>query len=117
MSRIGTALTVALTVICALACAAQETKTFEYHAPDDLAPGPGVFSKENGEITVYDSKEHKSAGQQDKTDFEAFKAWQQDQAAFEAFQKWKASDKGSDEYKEFLEWKRWKAYQEWQNSK
>lgn len=125
-------------------CSGQKTKPFEYHAADDMAEGPGVFSKDKGEFTVYDSNKNKSAenkaadsdvsagqphsdkmtsSQTTSTDsqpldstesFQQFKDWQRDQAEFKKFQQWKATKEGAEEYQEFLEWKRWQEYQRWQ---
>lgn len=41
------------------ACSGQQAKPFEYHAADDIAAGPGVFTKDKGELTIYDSNKNK----------------------------------------------------------
>ena len=32
------------------------SRSFEYHAADDPAPGPGLFSGQDGTFTIYQSK-------------------------------------------------------------
>ena len=115
-------------------------KSFDPTPPDDMKPGPGVFSGEKGEFTVYDSKatardkEAAAASESDSRkaepsgsaaagaaaqsdearEFEEFQRWKQDKAAFEEFQRWKQSEQGSQEYREFQEWQKWREYKKWQ---
>lgn len=119
-----------------LACA--HAKPFDYHPGTEIPEGPGVFSKEKGSFTVYDSDKSKKQSSETTSDnsatgmnaaptvapsteetneFQQFKKWKEEQKAYEAFQQWKQSPQNAAEYQEFQEWKRWKAYQEWQKSK
>jgi hypothetical protein len=114
-------------LILIMGCA--KTKPFDYHPDTEIPQGPGVFSKEKGEFTVYDSnKKQQPPAQQEQTvsatpgtaktpedndSFLQFQEWKKDQAEFEAFQEWKRSQQGSHEYQEFQEWKRWREYKRW----
>lgn len=126
-----------------LAGCSSAPEPFEYHSDREIPEGPGVFSKESGEFTLYDSdakkKEGAEGGQKaeqssgaeaaagtagaatgglaaDSAEYEAFQQWKKEQMAFEEFQKWKNSPQGAKEYEEFKEWQRWKAYKEWQEA-
>ena len=126
----------------------------------EMKEGPGVFTGEEGELTVYDSKKggpfwkqskenseeaakeeseaagretpatsdkpsettQVAAGQASKEsdvtpeaakEFREFQEWKKEQMEFREFQEWKKTSKGAAEYREFLEWKEWKSYQEW----
>lgn len=119
-------------------------KSFDYQTQgDEMMPGPGVFSGDDGEFTLYKSKAppaDEAAGKATapstrETDagaavpstaatesqippaykeFLEFQAWKQEKADFESFQEWKESKEGAVEYQEFLEWKRWQEYRQWQ---
>ena len=131
---------ISMVMIIAVGCGG---KSFEYTPPDEMKPGPGVFSGEEGEFTVYDSKtaskqkeeavKSKSvpqtaeaaagaaaagaAAQSDEAkEFEDFQRWKKDKEAFEEFQRWKQSEQGSEEYREFQEWQKWREYKKWQES-
>jgi hypothetical protein len=117
-------------------------KSFDYHSGNEIPEGSGVFSGENGEFTIYDSKagrpDEKSesvegAGNQaaeksgtaeaadvsstetdEYKEFQEFQQWKQEKKEFEDFQNWKKSKQGSQEYREFLEWKKWREFKQWQ---
>ena len=123
---IFTMLTVIAATMLFLACA--KAKPFDYHSDNEIPNGPGLFTKEKGEFTIYDSKkkqveapeEQKVAAQpstqvapEESDSFQQFQEWQKDQKEFEAFQEWKRSQEGSQDYKEFQEWKRWREYKRW----
>ncbi len=116
-----------------------QPKPFKYHSGTEIPEGPGLFSKEKGEFTLYDSNKQAAnpAAQQapqpsgmatpgsapavtapptDGKEFQQFQDWKKEQQEFEAFQEWKNSNQGSREYQEFQEWKRWKAYMQWMES-
>jgi hypothetical protein len=134
-----------MAVIAAVLLAGCGAKTFDYHPDTEIPGGPGVFSGQNGDFTIYDSESGKAAeGGKSKnavdetaatgsapsratptkepTDAEAyrefleFQQWQQEKKEFEAFQQWKKSRQGTREYDEFLEWKRWREYKQWQEN-
>lgn len=115
-------------------------KPFVYHPGTEIPQGPGLFSKEKGEFTLYDSNKQAAAPEAQATgaaagqaplanasaqapavtlppaDSEAFRQfqdWKKEQKDFEAFQEWKRSAQGTREYEEFQEWKRWKNYMQW----
>ena len=118
-------------LILIMGCA--KVKPFDYHPDTEIPKGPGLFTKEKGEFTVYDSnKKREVAAESDqKTEktvsdqpepaptseegesFHQFQEWKKDQEDFAAFQEWKRSQKGSQDYQEFLEWKRWQEYKRW----
>ena len=119
------------------------SQAYQYRSENEIPEGPGVFSGKDGEFTVYDST-LASRGQFPKTgatamdqtdiasgtqttsvvapkvdpeaaeEFEAFQTWKKERAEFEAFKDWKQSEKSTDEYAEFLEWKRWQEFRRWQ---
>jgi hypothetical protein len=111
-----------LAAILVSGCA--QPKPFKYHPGTEIPEGPGLFSKEKGEFTLYDSNKQAAAPQAQATgtaadppaDSEAFRQfqdWKKEQKDFQAFQEWKRSSQGSREYEEFQEWKRWKTYMLW----
>ena len=127
----------ALAVTLLFGCA--QSKPYKYHSGNEIPEGPGLFSKEKGEFTLYDSNKQAAAPQPatsaaaapagaaastqamtappaDSKEFQQFQAWKKEQKEFEAFQEWKKSEQGSREFEEFQEWKRWKAYSEWMES-
>ena len=122
--------TLALAASLLLGCA--QSKPFKYHSGNEIPQGPGLFSKEKGEFTLYDSNKQAAAPQPatgtaaaapavnappaDSKEFQQFQEWKKEQQDFEAFQEWKKSEQGSREFEEFQEWKRWKAYSEWMES-
>ena len=116
-------------------------KSFEYHSGNEIPEGPGVISGEDGEFTVYDSnaasKKKDPAAKakagpgdvepstvtgtaaapavqtEEASEYQEFQQWKKDQAAYEEFQQWKQSEKGSQEYREFQEWQKWREYKKW----
>lgn len=115
------------------------SKPYNYHPGNEIPEGPGLFSEDDGEFTIYKSKptptrdgggaaaaaaaEGAAAAAEAEPDsqaaanqeFQEFQAWKKEAAEFEAFQEWKESAEGSVEYQEFLEWKRWQEYKQWRN--
>lgn len=119
-------------------------KSFEYVNENEIPPGPGVFTGEKGEWTIYNSDAKKEPGQKsaaaesddpaknttaaggsaavtaaedpETREFKQFQEWKKEQQDFRAFQEWKKSKQGAREYREFLEWQQWKAYKQWQES-
>lgn len=110
-------------------------QSFDYHSDNEIPEGPGLFSKEKGEFTVYSSDSGQADGSvattesaptttetapaaeaaaSERADFEAFQQWKKEQSEFEAFQEWKRSKQGAKAYEEFLEWQRWREYRQWQ---
>lgn len=104
-------------------------KPFDYHPGTEIPKKPGVFSKENDGIVIYDSKKKKTetasgetqeAGDQPSStpsaQSDVVEENIKDYKEFQEYQEWKAwkkSPKNSNEYQEFLEWREWNAYQEW----
>ena len=102
-------------------------KSYDYKPQTEIPEGPGVFSGEDGEFTVYDSKsasQEKEAAAGSKSAPQAAEAAagagadaQSDEAAeFEEFQRWKESEQGAEEYREFQQWQQWREYKKWQES-
>lgn len=92
----------------------------------EMPKGPGVFTKEKGAVTLYDSNEAKKPPPaSEKTtdtlpptvdhsftvsDYEAFEAYQQ-------WLRWKTSAVENGEWDEFQQWREWKKYKDWKNGK
>ena len=118
-----------------------QSKPFQYHSGNDIPEGPGVFTKEAGSFTIYDSNRNTAAADKaptgaesmstgpesgpapaaaassaEEAEFREFQQWRKQRKDFEAFQKWKKSREGSAEYQEFREWQRWQEYKKWQKS-
>lgn len=123
---IFTIFTVIAGTMLIMACA--KAKPFDYHPDTEIPKGPGLFTKEKGEFTIYDSKKKQveppeqqkataqpspEAAPEESDSFHQFQEWKKDQQDFEAFQEWKRSQEGSQDYQEFQEWKRWREYKRW----
>jgi len=100
-------------------------KSFDYHSGNEIPEGQGVFSGEDGEFTIYDSKsgwlgenseKAEGAGRQDAQNTGDTKAVGATVPAGETSME-------TDEYKEFQEFQRWKQekkefeeFQKWKQS-
>lgn len=137
MKAIHTCVSIVILVIASLVVGCASSKPFDYHSGNEIPKGPGVFSKEKGEFTIYSSKKKQAEAAQKASEqttgevtaatpenalvenaeeFQKFKKWQEEQKEYEAFQQWKQSPQNAKAYEEFQQWQRWKAYQEWQKS-
>lgn len=117
-------------------------KSYDYQqTAGEMKPGPGAFTGESGELTVYDSKQGgllpkgddpkaataaaqagkastgSSAEDKEFQEFQEYQQWKKEKQEFHEYQEWKKSAKDSPDFKEFQEWKEWKSYQEWKKSK
>ena len=108
-----TPLLMALAAALILGCA--QAKPYEYYPATEIPKGPGLFTGEKGEYTVY-SSEKKSDGETDAKRTSDDKASDEERRDFEAFQEWKRSPEGQAEYREFQDWLRWRDYKKWQES-
>jgi len=100
-------------------------KPFVYNPPSEIPDGPGVFSGEDGEFTLYDSKSGK-VGKKSKAAVETvaptaeISGAEKTGAAVAAGEKMQDS-RGYLEFQEFQEWKKdkreFKVFQEWKKSK
>lgn len=126
-----------ITCVALLLLAGCKAKSLEYVNENEIPSGPGVFSGENGEWTIYDSErkqqatanEEKPAAEDAKQDHEAdsadaaadyeefrqYQEWKKEQQEFQDYQEWKKSSQGTREYQEFQQWREWKQFKEWQN--
>jgi len=125
----------------ALLIGCAQPKPFEYHSDNEIPEGPGIFTKEAGSFTIYDSKRKAStadkaqaaasgmsttpengqapadaASSAGEAEFREFQQWRKERKDFESFQQWKKSRQGAAEYEEFREWQRWQEYKKWQDS-
>lgn len=137
MKTIHTCISIVVLVVASLVVGCASSKPFDYHSGNEIPKGPGLFSKDEGEFTIYSSKKKQAEAAQkppeqaagevsatssenapvEKTEeFQQFKKWQEEQKEYEAFQQWKQSPQNAKEYEEFQQWQRWKAYQEWQKA-
>ena len=119
-------LLIGLALILLAGCAGQP---FEPDAPGEMLPGPGVFSGEDGEFTLYKSKDKAKGRKKEKEvtgitgetaeakEFQEFQEWKKETREFKEFQEWKKTMRDSEEYQEFLEYRKWKKYKEWEKSK
>ena len=115
----------AFTLIALAGCAGQP---FQPDTAGEIPQGPGVFSGEDGEFTIYDSeggllgrkkgKKDSEAAEDDAEakEFREFQQWKKEAQEFREFQEWKKTRRDSEEYREFLEWRKWKKYKEWEKS-
>lgn len=103
-------------------CAGQP---FDPPQTDEIPKGPGVFTKDEGSVILYDSDQKKTQPSPENTsrtpstaahpssstpDFEAFEAYQQ-------WLQWKTTAVENGEWEEFQQWREWKKYKDWKNSK
>jgi hypothetical protein len=106
-------------------CAA---KPFEPPQTGEIPKGPGVFSKGDDGVVLYDSNKKQTdrrtadspepaakgnigqpAPSLSASDFAEFEAYQQ-------FKAWKKSAVGTKEYEEFQQWRQWKQYRQWKQN-
>ena len=119
-------LLIGLALFLLAGCAGQP---FEPDRPGEIPSGPGVFSGEDGEFTLYKSKDKTKGRKKEKEDtgisedtteakeFQEFQEWKKETREFQEFQEWKKTMRDSEEYREFLEWRKWKKFKEWEKSK
>ncbi len=125
-----------LGVVLTAAVGCADGKAYDYQpTAGEMKPGPGAFTGESGELTVYDSKEgglfpkegdqksemaaataaqadksskDSSEAAQDFQDFQEFQQWKNEKQEFREYQEWKKSAKGSADFKEFKEYQKWR---------
>jgi hypothetical protein len=129
---------VILVTAAALLFGCGQPKPFKYHSGNEIPEGEGIFTKEAGSFTIYDSKQNASvadkapaevtgmnstpgaldaaASSADEAEFREFQQWRKERKDFEAFQQWKKTRQNAAEYEEFREWQRWQAFKKWQES-
>ena len=115
-------LVIVLMAIGLWSCAA---RPFNPPRSGEIPPGPGVFSKGDDGLVLYDSKKTGADSRTRAADAPAAEPGDvrptdasdlSDFAEFEAYQRfkaWKKSALGTQEYKEFQQWRRWQQYREW----
>lgn len=103
---------------------------YTYVNENEIPPGPGLLSGEDGEATLHSSKpdelEKPTASSEknvvesqsfpNQQEFQEFQNWKKEREEFEKFQQWKKTTKGQKEYQEFKEWQRWNDYKKWLDS-
>lgn len=107
-------------------CAA---KPFDPPQTGEIPKGPGVFSKGDDGVVLYDSNRKKADDRATVTTVPAPKGNTEqpavlppaasDYAEFEAYQQfkvWKASAVGTKEYEEFQQWRQWQQYRQWKQN-
>jgi hypothetical protein len=101
-------------------------KPFDPPRTGEIPKGPGVFSKGEDGVVLYDSNKERSpavstspapttssgdaeqpAIESDYKDYEGYRQWLL----------WKESAVGTPEYEEFQQWREWRKYQEWKKQK
>ena len=105
-----------------LACAGQP---FDPPQTGEIPKGPGVFSKGDEGVVLFDSEKKREQPAAPKKQSETAPVPTQpptnasDYEEFEAYQRWlewKKSAAGSGEYKEFEQWRQWQQYKQWKKS-
>ncbi len=106
-------------------CAA---KPFDAPQTGEIPKGPGVFSKGDDGVVLYDSNRKKPDRQATVTTAPAAKgpagrserpSTASDYAEFEAyrqFKEWKKRVVGTEEYEEFQQWRQWRKYRQWKQN-
>ena len=104
-------------------------KPFDYHPGTEIPKKPGVFSKEEDGLVIYDSnkkKDEAASGEIQAVGDQTSPTPSgqsgigeervEDYKEFQEYQEWKERKKSrenADDLKEFQEWREWKSYQEW----
>ncbi len=97
-------------------------KPFNPQEPGEIPEGPGIFTKEDGVVVLYDSKKRKAESAVERATPSELPADETNPASnatfeeYEAFKKWlewKKSSKEHPEYEEFKQWREWRQYQQW----
>lgn len=100
-------------------------KSFDYHSGNEIPEGPGVFSGEDGEFTIYDSKTGWRGEKPQVAEGAGSQATEQTGTAEAAGAAVTAGESSTetDEYREFEEFQQWKKekkefeeFQEWKKS-
>jgi hypothetical protein len=116
---------VALISIGIWGCAA---KPFDPPQTGEIPKGPGVFSKGDDGVVLYDSNKKRSNRETEASPEPAAKgdtgqpaapSSASDYAEFEAYQRfkaWKKSAAGTEEYEEFQQWRQWQQYRQWKKN-
>jgi len=116
---------VCIVSIALLALPGCGSKPFVYNPPSEIPDGPGVFSGDDGEFTLYDSKNDKG-GKKSKAAAEADVPAAEISGAEKTGAAVAAGEKIQDskeylEFQEFQEWEKnkrgFKEFQEWKKSK
>ncbi len=115
---------------------------FEPDAPGEMSSGPGVFTKESGEFTLYSSEKGEQQGSAPASGSDAEKALTSetevretaagqpaaasaipssasgagDYKEFELWKEYQEWKRSNPDTQDFEDWKKWKEYQEWKNS-
>jgi hypothetical protein len=117
IQRVVRTTVVLIAVAAATACGG---KAFQYRSQNEIPPGPGLLSGEEGAFVLHRAPQAQTvpAGGQatapSAADDAATRGGSDAAAAdreFEAYRQYlRAKAEGSAEYREFLEWLEWKAY-------
>jgi hypothetical protein len=107
-------------------CAA---KPFDPPQTGEIPKGPGVFSKDDDGVVLYDSNKKRSDRENSASQEPVAKgdsglpattsSSASDYAEFEAYQQfkaWKKSAVGTKEYEEFQQWRQWQQYRQWKQN-
>lgn len=97
-------------------------KPFDPPQTGEIPKGPGVFSKGDDGVVLYDSKKNRSdrrTAAKGNSGRPAVPSSASDYAEFEAYQQfkaWKKSAVGTNEYEEFQQWRQWQQYRMWKQN-
>lgn len=101
-------------------------KDFDPPQPGEIPEGPGVFTKGDDGVVLYDSEgggliqprdqkvspsagENTAPAEPTADDFKAYEAYRQWKA-------WKEDPQNKEEFQEFQDWLEWKRYQQWKST-
>jgi hypothetical protein len=101
-------------------------RPFDPPRTDEIPDGPGVFSKGQDGMVLYDSDkggllpDNQEKDSQPSPEAVAGEPGPPDHEEFENFQQWldwKKNAVGTPEYEEFQQWLQWRQYQQWEKSR
>jgi hypothetical protein len=119
-----------LAVLISIAIWGCAGKPFEPPQTGEIPKGPGIFTKGDDGVVLYDSNaieppkpvqtapepasqkmdDNKTADPSRAADYAEFEAYQE-------FRAWKKSAAGTEEYEEFQQWRQWREYRQWKQQK
>lgn len=112
-------------LLCSVACSG--AKELEYKDQRELPEGPGIFSRDDQGLVLIDTDRKK---EEEKDAFREFEQWKRSRGGGNDLKDWMGSGEpqvsgesqevlgpregiaGSEEFKEYQEYKQWKEYQE-----
>lgn len=111
-----TRISLLLAVILANACATSPSQDSDFVIHGEEPEGPGVFSGADGKIVLFEDATTSKTNQGDSAS-PAADISASDWEEFSAFKRWLRSRQTRDaSYQEFLQWRQFEAYRNWQGN-